>query len=70
MKTCLFLLVVALCVHSFCPAIQQTLSASAPTTQPVVDEVEDSDVFFQRVTAPPMRKEGLHAGDSQHSSHA
>ena len=54
MKTCLLLLVVALCVHSFCPAIQQTLSAPAPTTQPAVDEVEDSDVFFQRATNPQM----------------
>ena len=56
MKTCLFILVVALCVHSFCPAIQQTLSAPAPTAQPAVDEVEDSDVFFQRATNPQMRK--------------
>src|SRR5207344_214745 len=56
MKTCLFILVVALCVHSFCPAIQQTLSAPAPTTQPAIAEVEDSDVFFQRATNPQMRK--------------
>ncbi|HJX93065.1 MAG TPA: hypothetical protein VJ372_21400, partial [Pyrinomonadaceae bacterium] len=55
MKTCLLLLVVALCVHSFCPAIQQTLSAPAPTTQPAV-EVEDSDVFFQRATNPQLRR--------------
>jgi beta-glucosidase len=56
MKTCLFLLVVALCVNSFCPAMQQTLSASAPTTQPAADELEDSDSFFQRATTPQTRK--------------
>jgi beta-glucosidase len=50
MKTWIFLLVLALCTMSFCPAIQQTLSASAPTAQPLVDDVEDSDAFFQKAT--------------------
>ena len=56
MKTCLYLLLVALCAFSFCPAIQQTLSASAPATQPAIDEVEDSDAFFQRAIKAPTPK--------------
>lgn len=57
MKTCLFVLITALCVQSFCPAIQQTLSASVPTTQPVAADVDDSDAFFQQaITAPPRKR--------------
>ncbi|HEY5447005.1 MAG TPA: hypothetical protein VIJ87_21580, partial [Pyrinomonadaceae bacterium] len=56
MKVCLFLLIAALCVLSFCPAVQQTLSAPAPTVQPVADELEDSDAFFQRATTRPAPK--------------
>ena len=56
MKVCLFLLIAALCVLSFCPAVQQTLSAPAPTVQPVADELEDSDAFFQRATTRPAQK--------------
>ena len=56
MKACLFLLIAALCVLSFCPAVQQTLSAPAPTVQPVFDDVEDSDAFFQRATTRPAQK--------------
>lgn len=56
MKICLFLVAVALCVASFCPAVQQTLSAAAPSAQPTVSDVEDSDLFFQRATARQTRK--------------
>jgi beta-glucosidase len=44
-------LFVALCAQSFCPAIQQTLRAATPPAQPVLDDVEDSDVFLQRASA-------------------
>src|SRR5678815_2468597 len=56
MKACQFLLIAAFCVLSFCPVIQQTLSATAPTMQPVADDVEDSDTFFQRATTRPAQK--------------
>lgn len=51
MKTCTFLLIVILCTLGFCPAIQQTLSAPAPTVQPSATDVDDSDVFLQRAMA-------------------
>ena len=51
MRACLAVLLIALCVQSFCPAIQQTVSATTPAVQPFVDEVEDSDVYFQRASA-------------------
>jgi beta-glucosidase len=51
MKTSVLLVILALSAQTFCPAIQQTVSASAVTTQPDGDEVEDSDLFFQRATA-------------------
>ncbi len=56
MKPCLYVLTLALCFQSFCPAIQQTLSASAPTMQPLATDVEDSDLFFQRVSVRPRPK--------------
>jgi beta-glucosidase len=56
MKVCVLVLIAALCVLSFCPAVQQTFSASAPTAQPIADDVEDSDVFFQRATTRPAPK--------------
>ncbi|HEV8367275.1 MAG TPA: glycoside hydrolase family 3 N-terminal domain-containing protein [Pyrinomonadaceae bacterium] len=51
MKTSVLLVILALSAQTFCPAIQQTVNASAVTTQPDGDEVEDSDLFFQRATA-------------------
>jgi len=57
MKTWSLLLLVALSVQSFCPLIQQTLSAPFPILQPVADDVEDSDLYFQRAIArKPPRK--------------
>src|SRR5262245_11246428 len=58
MKTCMFLLIVALCTTSFCPVIQQTLSAPAPALQlsATADEVADSDAYFQRAVVRPARK--------------
>ena len=57
MKTCAFLLIFTVTFLSFCPAIQQTLSATAPTVQPAVAEVEDSDLFFQKAVArKPQRR--------------
>jgi beta-glucosidase len=57
MKTCLLVLIVLLCVQGFCPVIQQTLSAPAHATQPALDEVEDSDLFYQRaIAARPAKK--------------
>jgi beta-glucosidase len=47
MKTCAFVLIFTLSVLSFCPRIQQTLSAPAATTQPAAADLEDSDLFFQ-----------------------
>src|SRR4029453_18603189 len=58
MKTCSLLLLVALSVQSFCPAMQQTLSAAVPMTQPFADEVVDSDLYFQRASArKPSKKD-------------
>ncbi len=51
MRVCLALLLIVLCVHSFCPVMQQTVSATRPTVQPAVDDVEDSDAYFQRASA-------------------
>jgi hypothetical protein len=51
MRTCVFLLIVTLSFFSIGPAIQQTLSASVPATQPAVTDVEDSDLFFQKAMA-------------------
>ena len=57
MKTCAFVLIVTLSFLTFCPDIQQTLSAPAPTVQPAVAEVEDSDLFFQKAVARnPQRR--------------
>lgn len=57
MKTSAFLLIFALTFLSFCPGIQQTLSAPAPTVQPAATEVEDSDLFFQKALArKPSRR--------------
>jgi beta-glucosidase len=56
MKVYLLVVIAALCVLSFCPAVQQTFSASAPTVQPIADETEDSDLFFQRATTRPAPK--------------
>ncbi|HEY6805414.1 MAG TPA: glycoside hydrolase family 3 N-terminal domain-containing protein [Pyrinomonadaceae bacterium] len=56
MKVCALFLIAALCVLSFCPAMQQTLSAAAPLAQPIADEVDDSDVFFQQATKRPAPK--------------
>jgi beta-glucosidase len=56
MKTYSLLLLVALFAQTFCPAMQQTLSASAPTMQPFIDDVEDSDAFFQRAVATRPKK--------------
>jgi beta-glucosidase len=58
MKTWSLLLLVVLSVQSFCPVIQQTLSAPLPLLQPVAaDDVEDSDLYFQRAIArkPPKK---------------
>jgi beta-glucosidase len=58
MKVCVLVLIAALCVLSFCPVVQQTLSAPAPNAQPIADDVEDSDAFFQRaVIRPAPRKD-------------
>jgi len=58
MKTCLYLLIAALCILSFCPAIQQTLSATIPTVQPANTDVDDSDAFFrQAIMAPPRKRD-------------
>ncbi len=51
MKICCLILLLALTVQGFCPAIQQTLRAATLPAQPVLDEVEDSDLFLQRATA-------------------
>lgn len=57
MKTCAFVLIVTLTFLSFCPGIQQTLSAPAPAVQPALADVEDSDLFFQRAMArKPQRR--------------
>jgi len=58
MKTWSLLLLLVLSVQSFCPVIQQTLSAPLPMLQPVAaDDVEDSDVFLQRAIArKPSKK--------------
>ena len=50
MKTSVFLVILALSAQTFCLALQQTVSADTATTQPSVDELEDSDIFFQRAT--------------------
>ena len=58
MKTWSLLLLVVLSVQSFCSVIQQTLSAPLPLLQPVAaDDVEDSDLYFQRAIArkPPKK---------------
>jgi beta-glucosidase len=58
MKTWSLLLLVVLSVQSFCPVIQQTLSAPLPLLQPVAaSDVEDSDLYFQRAIArkPPKK---------------
>ena len=58
MKIRVLVSTVALCVLSFCLVVQQTLSASAPPAQPIADEVEDSDAFFQRaITRPTPKKD-------------
>ena len=51
MKTCALILIVVLNVLSFCPAMQQTLSAAASVAQPATADVEDSDLFFQKALA-------------------
>src|SRR5689334_9359389 len=56
MKIRVFVSTVALCVLSFCLVVQQTLSASVPPAQPIADQLEDSDVFFQRATTRPSQK--------------
>ena len=57
MKTCAFVLIVTLTFLSFCPGIQQTLSAPAPAVQPALADVEDSDLFFQKAMArKPQRR--------------
>ena len=53
MKIFCLVLLVALCVQSFCPVMQQTVDAAA---QPVVDDVEDSDAYFQKAVARPAAK--------------
>ena len=55
MKTSVLLVILALSAQTFCPAVQQTVSAGAATTQPSGDEVEDSDLFFQRATTRPTQ---------------
>ena len=57
MKVCLLLALAALCVLSFCPVVQQTLSATTPTPQPAAaNDVDDSDVYFQRAITRPTAK--------------
>jgi beta-glucosidase len=56
MKVCALFLIAVLCVLSFCPAMQQTLSAAVPLAQPITDEVDDSDVFFQKAIKRPAQK--------------
>jgi beta-glucosidase len=56
MKTYLLLLIVSLCAVSFCPAVQQTTSAPTFAAKPVADDIEDSDIYFQRASARPARK--------------
>lgn len=51
MKTVAFAMAAALCFQGFCPALQQTLSAATPRTQPAVDDVLDSDEFFQKAVS-------------------
>ncbi len=50
MRVCLALLLIVLCVQSFCPVMQQTVSATGPTVQPLVDDVEDSDAYFRKAS--------------------
>ena len=58
MKTCSILLLVVLSIQSFCPVVQQTLSAAVSMTQPFADDVEDSDLYFQRASArKPAKKD-------------
>jgi beta-glucosidase len=57
MKTCVFILIVTLSSLSFCPGIQQTLSAPAPSVQPAPANIEDSDLFFQKaMVRKPQRR--------------
>ena len=57
MKLCLLVLTLALGTTGFCPLVQQTLSANAPALQPATFEVEDSDAYFQKVTARKTGKD-------------
>src|SRR5262245_39097475 len=48
MRLCLLVLLLSLSTTSFCPLMQQTLSANTPTLQTASYELEDSDAFFQK----------------------
>lgn len=48
MKNLVFALILALCIQSFCPAVQQTLSAPSLRAEPAADDIEDSDAYFQK----------------------